>query len=150
MPFFGDQNNKLRWDSNGFPCNNFIKALFHPRVKKSTRGAYRESLAARTTGGLDFSLKDIETDDRPCIDKFFEKHMRVRGLQGVNKSLGKRILDRTGAIPYRAFSVNCLRDRKIFDPLNSNRKGECCRRKQCSAGASGRLLPVGKRHENCV
>jgi hypothetical protein len=50
--------------------------------------------------------------------------MGGKGLQVIDKSVVKGILDRTGAIPYRPFSANCLRDRKIFDALNPNRKGE--------------------------
>jgi hypothetical protein len=73
-------------------------------------------------------LRDSETDSRPCCDNFAVSACEVHGSQGITQSLRKGILDRTGAIPYRAFSANCLRGRKIFDHLNSNRKDECRRR----------------------
>jgi hypothetical protein len=49
-----------------------------------------------------------------------EVKISKEGEKVINNSLGKGILDRTGAIPYRAFSANCPRDRKIFDALNLN------------------------------
>jgi hypothetical protein len=97
-----------------------------------------------------FRLKEKEADDRPLFDLFSVSACEVSGLSGINTKPGKGILDRTGAIPYRALSANCLRDRKIFYLLNPNRKGECRRRKRRMVDALGRLPYLRKRHENCV
>jgi hypothetical protein len=136
----------------GFSMYHFYQNLFLTRVSKKRLVVHTENLWPPARQAWNFHLKDSETDSRPCCDYFVVvvSACEVHGSQGITQSLHKRILhkgilDRTGAIPYRAFSANCLRGRKIFYHLNSNRKGECRRRNQRIAGTSGRPLPVGKK-----